>query len=93
MQRPTATELMNHQWMIECQQALASYEEAELASSPPLEMPPEETFESATVARQAAIMQEKQIEEIASDSPTLSPTDVPNGSGPGLASVSTPEAA
>lgn len=79
MQRPTAIELMNHQWMLECQEALASYEEAELASSPPLEMPPEETFESATVARQAAIIQEKQIEDIASSSPALSPTEVQNG--------------
>ncbi|KAH8100486.1 kinase [Cristinia sonorae] len=86
MLRPTATELMNHPWMVEFSEALRSYEEAELATSPPMEMPSESTFRSATVARQAAILQEKEVESISSASPSLSPLETPSdsGSSPGL---------
>lgn len=77
MVRPSATELMYHAWMLEFKAALEDYEEDELATSPPQEMPPEEEFESATVARQAAIIQEKQVEAIAEASPVLSPARTP----------------
>ncbi|OBZ79147.1 MAP kinase kinase kinase wis4 [Grifola frondosa] len=80
MQRPTATELMNHPWMLDFREVLRSYEEAELATSPPIEMPPEEDYGSASVARQAAIMQEKEVEYIKSASPSLSPLETPEGS-------------
>jgi len=87
IQRPTAAELMGHPWMLDFHDALLRYEEAELATSPPKEMPSEEVFETATVARQAAIMEEKQVETIASDSPSMSPLETPlsmaeNGDSP-----------
>ena len=81
IQRPTANELMDHPWMLEFRAALESYEEAELAASPPVEMPLESTYGSASVARQAAIIQEKQVETIASVSPTLSPIETPKSDG------------
>lgn len=72
MKRPTATELMDHPWMLEFRAALLSYEEAEM-TNPPEEMPPEEEYESAAVARQAAIIQEKEFEAIKSITPDLTP--------------------
>ncbi|EGO02713.1 hypothetical protein SERLA73DRAFT_102617 [Serpula lacrymans var. lacrymans S7.3] len=74
MRRPTAVELLEHPWMVEFGEALMSYEEAEIATSPPAEMPAEEAYENATVARQAAIIQEKEVETINLPSPTLSTT-------------------
>ncbi|GLB36493.1 putative serine/Threonine protein kinases, catalytic domain [Lyophyllum shimeji] len=73
MRRPSAIELMDHPWMVEFREALLRYEEAELATSPPAVIPTEESFENATVARQAAIMQEKEVEEIQRASPTTPP--------------------
>ncbi|KAI0047809.1 kinase [Auriscalpium vulgare] len=67
--RPSAIELMEHPWMIEFREALLNYEETEMATSPPAEMPSEDSFENAKVARQAAIIQEKEIEAIQSASP------------------------
>lgn len=75
MKRPSATELMDHPWMLEIREVLMSYEEAEMATSPPVHMPPEEGFENASVARQAAILQEKEIEYIQRASP-ISPEDL-----------------
>ncbi|KAK1236135.1 Suppressor of Sensor Kinase (SLN1) [Marasmius sp. AFHP31] len=69
--RPTAVELMEHPWMIDFRAALQSYEEAEIANNPPAELPPEQSFENATVARQAAIIQEKEVEEITRTSPVV----------------------
>ena len=34
-QRPTATELMNHPWMLQFRETLASYEETEMAATSP----------------------------------------------------------
>ncbi|KAI3621992.1 ste ste11 protein kinase [Moniliophthora roreri] len=62
--RPTAVELMEHPWMIDFRAALQSYEEEEIANNPPADMPSKAGFENATVARQAAIIQEKEVEEI-----------------------------
>ncbi|THU91633.1 Pkinase-domain-containing protein [Dendrothele bispora CBS 962.96] len=87
MKRPTAMELMQHPWMIDFKELLAHYAEEEIANNLPVEMPPEEHFENASVARQAAIMQEKEVEEIRQPSPgseliTISDTDEPPVSPP-----------
>ncbi|KAJ3777634.1 hypothetical protein FB446DRAFT_659779, partial [Lentinula raphanica] len=78
LHRPSADELLGHPWMIEFQEALASYEEAEIANDPPREMPPEETFSNATVARQAVILQEKEVENITRLSPTSELASTPD---------------
>ncbi len=67
--RPSAFELMDHVWMLDFRKALQTYDEAEMSKSPPAEMPSEEAYESATVARQAAIIQEKEVEAIKCISP------------------------
>jgi len=67
--RPSAFELMDHSWMLDFRKALQTYDETEMAKIPPAEMPPEDTYESATVARRAAIIQEKEVEAIKSASP------------------------
>ncbi|KAI0032493.1 kinase [Vararia minispora EC-137] len=77
MKRPSARELQDHPWMLEFRQALFNYEEEELATSPPTEMPPEEPYEQASVARQAAIIQEKEVEAIQAPSPGESPSRTP----------------
>lgn len=77
MKRPSANELMNHLWMLEFREALRSYEEQEM-ENPPAEMPPEEEFENASVARQAAILQEKEVEEIQQSSPEMLPAESPD---------------
>ncbi|KAI9068034.1 kinase [Trametes sanguinea] len=88
MQRPTAVELMEHPWMLDFREKLRSYEEAEnVVSSPPPDLPSGASFEAATVARQAAILQEKEVEFIQAQSPTLSPLETPEGSA---SSVSSP---
>ena len=89
MQRPTAIELMNHPWMLDFREKLRSYEEAEnVVTSPPPDLPADGgTFEAATVARQAAILQEQETEFIQAQSPSLSPLETPDGSSgssPGL---------
>ncbi|KAG6837875.1 hypothetical protein H0H93_013028 [Arthromyces matolae] len=73
MRRPTAAELLQHMWMVDFREVLKSYEEAERAKSPPLHMPSDESFENAMVAKQAAIMQEKEVEEIGRASPLTPP--------------------
>jgi mitogen-activated protein kinase kinase kinase len=74
MHRPTAMELMEHTWMSEFREALLSYEEAELANNPPARMPPDENYEHANVARQAAIIQEREVEMMQSKSPMTPPS-------------------
>ena len=71
MKRPSAEELMNHPWMLEFRAALLSYEEAEMTSPP--EMPPEDEFESAAIAREAAMIQKNEVEAIGCTTPDLSP--------------------
>jgi mitogen-activated protein kinase kinase kinase len=77
MKRPSARDMQDHPWMLEFRQALLNYEEEELAASPPAEMPPEETYDLASVARQAAIIQEKEVEAIQAPSPGESPVPTP----------------
>ena len=89
LRRPTADELLNHPWMQELIETLRNYEEEELAANPPAEMPPEINFKGSTVARQAAILEEKEVEAIkaaspqsvspGSDTPGITPEDTPNG--------------
>lgn len=81
MRRPSAEELLGHPWMLEFQEALASYEEDEIANDLPAEMPADESFANATVARQAVIIQEKEVENITRASPT-SEFSTPNESPP-----------
>jgi mitogen-activated protein kinase kinase kinase len=66
---------MDHVWMLDFRKALQTYDETEMSKSPPAEMPSEEAYESATVARQAAIIQEKEIEAIKSISPDPIPDE------------------
>ena len=73
--RPSAFELMDHVWMLDFRKALQTYDETEMSKSPPAEMPSEEAYESATVARQAAIIQEKEVEAIKCISPDPPPVE------------------
>ena len=72
--RPSAKDLMDYPWMLDFREALMSYEEVEMQISPPVHT--DENFDNASVARQAAIIHEKEIEAIRSISPT-SPTETP----------------
>ena len=74
LQRPSAKELIDYPWMLEFREALMSYEEVEMQTSPPVHV--DENFDNASVARQAAIIHEQEIEAIRSVSPA-SPTDTP----------------
>jgi mitogen-activated protein kinase kinase kinase len=80
-QRPSAKDLMDSPWMLEFREALMSYEEVEMQTSPPVHV--DENFDNASVARQAAIIHEQEIEAIRSISPT-SPTGTPFESIPPL---------
>ncbi|KAF9262528.1 kinase [Marasmius fiardii PR-910] len=79
--RPTAAELIEHPWMVDFRLALQSYEEEEEQEVERL--PPEDNFENATVAYNAALIKEKEIEEVAKPSPSpsavfeLEETDIP----------------
>lgn len=64
MKRPTATELMEHRWMLDFREALLSYEVAEMVTNSATNISSEERYESASVAVQAAIIQEMEIENI-----------------------------
>lgn len=77
MRRPTALELLDHPWMLQFGETLLEYEVTELVATPPVEIPHEENYEMATVARQAAIIQEKEVEAIQIPSPTISSTGTP----------------
>ena len=66
---------MDHVWMLDFRKALQTYDETEMSKSPPAEMPSEEAYESATVARQAAIIREKEVEAIKSVSPDPPPVE------------------
>ena len=79
MQRPTAMELIDHPWMLDFQDLLRNFESAELAN-PPAEMPSDPAYETATVARQAAIEKEKEVEAIQLATPATSPLETPSTS-------------
>lgn len=75
MKRPTAMELMEHPWMLDFREALLSYEAAEMVTNSPTNISSEERYENASVAFQAAIIQEKEIENIKHPSPPTSFTE------------------
>ncbi|KAG7091470.1 hypothetical protein E1B28_010501 [Marasmius oreades] len=73
--RPTAAELKEHPWMDDLRAALQSYEEEE--GHEVVHLPPEENFENASVAYQAALIKEKEVEEVTKSSPSLTSTETP----------------
>ena len=73
LHRPTAKELMQHPWILQLLETIRTYEEEELANSPPIELPSEKDYRGATVARAAAIIQEKEMEAMQAPSPEISP--------------------
>ncbi|KAF5355770.1 hypothetical protein D9756_004047 [Leucocoprinus leucothites] len=73
MLRPTAKALMDHPWLAELKYG---YEEPDTLTSPPLHMPNINGFENATVARTAAIIQEKEIEAITAVSPVTPTSEI-----------------
>jgi mitogen-activated protein kinase kinase kinase len=81
MLRPSAAEFMDHPWITDFREALLSYQEAENASRHPADLP--ETYKSASVARQATIIHEKEVETIQAFSPSTSPLETPSGSSEG----------
>ena len=87
VQRPTAIELQDHPWIQQFTEALRNFEEAELATSPPAEMPSDPALKHASVARQAAIEKEKEVEAIQSTSPSTSPLETPSGSESSVSSL------
>ena len=84
--RPTAEDLMQHPWMLQFIDTLRSYEDEEM-TSPPNEVPPEQDYRGASVARQAAIIQEKEVEAITAETPPVSDTSTSPATSPGLGEV------
>ena len=82
-QRPTALELMNHPWILDFREKLRSYEEETAEAAPAAASAAQAdtaAFEHASVARQAAILQEQETELIRAASPSMSPLATPEGS-------------
>lgn len=75
-QRPSALELMEHPWMLDFQDLLKDMETVELAAGLP-EMASDPAYASASVARQAAIERQKEIDTIQSLTPNTSPANSP----------------
>ncbi|KAH8835953.1 kinase [Flagelloscypha sp. PMI_526] len=74
--RPSAVELMDHPWMIDFKEALRSLEELEGVQDDS-GFVANETFEHASVARQAAIQQEFLDKQMGPDSESTSGTSTP----------------
>lgn len=72
MKRPNAVELIGHRWMLDVQEALLTYEEAD-ATSPQPSAPDEGVFEHTPVTKQARINKEEEIQAIAAQTPGLPP--------------------
>nr|QDK64591.1 putative Ssk2 [Ganoderma lucidum] len=87
--RPTAVELMDHPWMLDFREKLENYEKAENVNATSIPIPAEGSYEVASVARQAAILQEQETELIQAQSPSMSPIQTPE-SGASSASLSPP---
>jgi mitogen-activated protein kinase kinase kinase len=69
VRRPTATELMNHPWMLEFRETLMRYGDSELTPDA-TGSAEDRNHENASVARHAAILKEQEIEQRVK-SPTL----------------------
>ena len=82
--RPSATEMMDHIWMLEFRAAMEEYEESETATAVnPSLNPSDKSYELATIARQAAMMQQQENYELAADTPPLSVVATPEESTAG----------
>lgn len=81
MRRPTAEDLMQHPWMLQFIDTLRSYDDDDL-TSPPAEIPREQDYRGATVARQAAIIHEKEVETINAETPPSSDASASPNSSP-----------
>lgn len=91
MRRPTAEELMRHPWMEQLMETLRHYEEEELATNAPVEMPSEQEFRGAAVARHAAIEKEKEVEAIKAASPdSITPGSESSAADAGFSASPTP---
>lgn len=95
LHRPIADELLDHPWILQLIETLRTYEEEELATNPPHDLPSEVKFKGSTVARQAAILEEKEVEAIKASPPqSVSPgsdtsiadtqEDTPNATDPAV---------
>lgn len=85
MKRPTATELMNHPWLVDFREALREYEEQNEAGATDsvTAIAESSTYNGAEVARQAAILHEKEQVLMRAPSPSMSDLDsTPSESSP-----------
>ncbi|QRW00094.1 mitogen activated protein kinase kinase kinase [Ceratobasidium sp. AG-Ba] len=72
--RPTASELLNHPWLVSFREYMSEYEAAALPT-PALTATtlPSLSYDMTQMARQAMILEEQEIQEMAADSPEPSP--------------------
>jgi len=70
MLRPTARDLMEHPWLAELRYGL---DDSDMATSPPIHVPSVNGFGNSGPARQATIIQEREVTNITSPSP-MTPT-------------------
>lgn len=70
--RPSATELMNHPWMLEFRETLLRYEDAELKTEP-TSLSTDHNYDKTSVAHQAVNVQEDENGSITRAFPMASP--------------------
>ncbi|KAG9093932.1 Suppressor of Sensor Kinase (SLN1), partial [Ceratobasidium sp. 392] len=72
--RPTATDLLNHPWLVSFREYMSEYEAASLPT-PALSATtlPSLPYDMTQMARQAMILEEQEIQEMAAESPEPSP--------------------
>ncbi|CAE6462573.1 unnamed protein product [Rhizoctonia solani] len=75
--RPTATELLSHPWLVSFREYMSEYEAAALPTpSLTATTMPSLPYDMTQMARQAMILEEQEIQEMAGDSPEPSPGGV-----------------
>ncbi|CAE6363893.1 unnamed protein product [Rhizoctonia solani] len=75
--RPTATELLSHPWLVSFREYMSEYEAAALPTpSLTATTMPSLPYDMTQMARQAMILEEQEIKEMAGDSPEPSPNGV-----------------
>ncbi|KAG8690686.1 Suppressor of Sensor Kinase (SLN1) [Ceratobasidium sp. 423] len=75
--RPTATELLSHPWLVSFREYMSEYEAAALPTpSLTATTMPSLPYDMTQMARQAMILEEQEIKEMAGDSPEPSPDGV-----------------
>lgn len=72
--RPTAVELLDHPWMLQFGETLLGFGDGELTPTPPVEVPRDEKYEIASLAKPTATVQERVVEAIQIPSPVSSST-------------------